>query len=322
MRGTLTASNAAAGLWSDGRLPVTSIASTFAVDGERIQLDGLDATLGEAGRVTGAAALDRSAATWQLAVRDLDLHRIVADLNPTRLGGAFAGRMRIDTGAADGEISGDLRQSDVALAFRAAVGQGVVDVKTFRAQARGGTLQGTARLALADTLDFKVDATATALNPASFGNYPVASLSGKASAQGALKPAWSAALSFELGRNSSLRGRPLAGAGKLALAPGSMRDARVELDVGANHLNLTGNLAAAATCGSSRWTRAIRRRSMRGSADACAPTAGSAVHGTDRRSRSPPPARAFASAPHSPRQRSLPKARSAPVLAIVRYVFH
>ena len=241
VRGTLTASNAAAGLWSDGRLPVTSIASTFAADGERIQLDGLDATLGEAGRVTGAAAFDRSAATWQLAVRELDLHRIVADLKPTRLGGAFAGRMRIDAGEADGQISGDLRQSDVTLAFRAAVGHGVVDVKTFRAQARGGTLQGTASLALAGTRDFKVDATATALNPASFGNYPVASLSGRASAQGALRPTWSAALSFELGRNSSLRGRPLAGAGKLALSPGSVRDARIKLSVGANQLNLTGN---------------------------------------------------------------------------------
>jgi translocation and assembly module TamB len=240
VRGALTARNAIAGPWSAGRLPVVSLTSGFAADGERVQLDGLDAALGDAGRVTGAAGIDRGAATWQLAVRDLDLHRIVADLKPTRLAGAFAGRMRVDTDDADGEISGDLKQSDMALAFRAAVTRGVVDVSTFRAQVRGGTLQGTASFAMSGTRPFQVNATATALNPASFGNYPVASLSGKASAQGALKPAWSAAISFELGRDSTLRGRPLAGTGKLALSPGNVRDAHIELSAGANQLNLTG----------------------------------------------------------------------------------
>ncbi|HEV7413371.1 MAG TPA: translocation/assembly module TamB domain-containing protein, partial [Casimicrobiaceae bacterium] len=241
VRGALTARNAIAGPWSAGRLPLVSLASGFAADGGRIHLEGLDAALGDAGRVTGAAGIDRGTATWQLAVRDLDLHRIVADLKPTRLAGAFAGRMRVDTDDADGEISGDLKQSGMALAFRAAVARGVVDVSTFRAQARGGTLQGTASFAISGIRAFKVDGTATALNPASFGDYPVASLSGKASAQGALKPAWSAALSFELGRNSSLRGRPLAGSGKLALSPGSIRDAHVALSAGANQLSLNGD---------------------------------------------------------------------------------
>ena len=241
VRGALTARNALAGPWSAGRLPLVSLKSEFAADGERMKLDGLDAGLGDAGRVSGAAGLDRGAASWQLAVRDLDLHRIVADLKPTRLAGTFAGRMRLDNADADGEISGDLRQADMALAFRAAVAHGIVDVGTFRAQARGGTLQGTATFALAGTQAFKVNAVAAALNPASFGHYPVASLSGKASAQGALKPVWSAAVSFELARNSSLRGRPLVGAGKLALAPGSVRDAHVELSAGANQLSLNGN---------------------------------------------------------------------------------
>lgn len=240
VRGELTARNAAAGPWSAGQLPVESVTSVFAADGERIALDRLDAALGQAGHVTGVAGIGRDTATWQLAVRELDLHRIATDLKPTRLGGAFAGRMRVDTAEIDGEMSGDLKQSDVALAFRASVARGVVDVKTFRAQARGGALQGTARLSLGGNRNFSVNATATALNPASFGSYPVASLSGTASAQGALKPRWSAAVSFDLARNSSLRGRPLTGSGRLALSPGSVRDVRVELSAGANQLSLNG----------------------------------------------------------------------------------
>jgi translocation and assembly module TamB len=243
--GTLTARNAEAGPWSAGRLPIARLESKFIADDERVRLDGLDATVGGAGRVTGNAGADRGVASWQLAVRDLDLHRILADLRSTRLAGAFAGRMRVDTQEADGELSGDLRQSDVALAFRAAVRRGVVDVGAFRAQARGGSLQGSASLAISGSREFSVKATATALNPAAFGDYPVASLSGTASARGTLKPAWSALLSFELGRNSSLRGRALTGAGKLALSPGSVRDAHVELDAGANRLSLNGNFGRA-----------------------------------------------------------------------------
>ncbi|MEP6997008.1 MAG: translocation/assembly module TamB domain-containing protein [Betaproteobacteria bacterium] len=245
VRGALTAKNAIPGPWSDGRLPVATLASAFVADDDRFQLDGLDAALGEAGRVTGDAGVDHGAATFQLAVRDLDLHRIAVDLKPTRLAGTLAGRMRVDTDQADGEMNGDLRQSDMALTFRAAISRGVVDVKTFRARARGGMLQGTASLTLAGTQDFNVAATATALNPAAFGDYPVASLSGSANARGALKPVWSAAVSFDLGRNSSLPGRPLTGAGRLALSPGSVRDARVELGAGANHLSLTGNFGRA-----------------------------------------------------------------------------
>src|SRR6185312_9501857 len=133
VRGALTARNAIAGPWSAGRLPLVSLASGFAAYGELIELDGLDGAFGDAGRVTGAAAVDRGAATWRLSVRDLDLRRIVTDLRATRLAGAFAGRMRVDTADAEGEVSGDLRQADMALAFHAAVGRGVVDVRTFRA---------------------------------------------------------------------------------------------------------------------------------------------------------------------------------------------
>ncbi|HEY7943367.1 MAG TPA: translocation/assembly module TamB domain-containing protein [Casimicrobiaceae bacterium] len=245
VHGTLTARNAAAGPWSAGRLPIVTIASAFATDGGNARLDGLDAALGDAGHVTGDASIDHGAATWKLAVHDLDLHRIVTDLKATRLAGAFAGRMRIDASEPDGELSGDLRQSDISLAFRAAIQRGIVDVKTFRAQARGGTLQGTASMALAGAREFDVKATATALDPAAFGAYPAASLSGTARARGTLEPAWSAALSFQLARISSFRGHPFSGNGKLALAPGSVRDAQVELAAGANRATLTGGFGRA-----------------------------------------------------------------------------
>jgi hypothetical protein len=267
--------------------------------------------------VTGSAGIDGGAASGQLAVRDLDLRRFVADLRQTRLAGTFAGRMRVDTADADGEISGDLRQSDMALAFRAAVARGVIDVRTFRAQARSRTLQGTASFAIAVTKPSS-GRTVVGLNPASFGNYPVASLSGKASAQGALKPAWSVALSFELGHDSSLRGRPLAGTGKLALAPGSVRDAHVAFRAGAEKGKCDGDVCAPATCSVCAARITIPPRSMNGSVGTCAPRERSPAHGTGRHSPSPPLATAFASALNSPRRRSPPKERSAPA-PIVRF---
>lgn len=242
-RGTLAARNAAAGLWSAGRLPLATITSAFAIagDGGAIRLDALTAALGEAGHIAGKAGIDRGIATWKLAVRDLDLHGIAADLRPTRLAGDFAGRMRTDAVGPEGDLSGDLKQADVALAFRAAIADGVVDVASFRAQARGGSLQGKGRLTLAGAREFSADVTAAWLNPAAFGAYPVASLSGTASVRGTLDPSWSAALTFALAKNSSFRRRPLTGAGTLAASPGSVRDAKVELAAGTNRVVLTGN---------------------------------------------------------------------------------
>ncbi|HEY2862573.1 MAG TPA: translocation/assembly module TamB domain-containing protein [Casimicrobiaceae bacterium] len=241
VHGTLTARNADAGPWNSNRLPLTSLTSAFGADRGRIRLEGLDAALGDTGRVTGDAGIDGGISSWKLAVRNLDLHRIASDLRTTRLAGTFAGTMRFDGGEGDGEVSGDLRQSDMALAFRAALAGSLVDVKTFQLRARGGALRGTASLALAGNREFRANATATALNPAAFGAYPVASLSGNATARGTLKPTWSAALSFEVDRNSSLRGRSFTGAGKLALSPGIVRDARLELAAGTNHLSVMGN---------------------------------------------------------------------------------
>lgn len=245
VRGSLSARNADAGPWTSNRLPLTSLTSAFAADSGRIGLEGLDAALGGAGRVTGDAGIGGGISSWKLVVRDLDLHRIATELRTTRLAGTFAGRMRFDGGEGDGEVSGDLRQSDMALAFRAALARSVVDVKTFELRARGGALRGTASLALAGNREFRANATATALNPAAFGAYPVASLSGNATARGALKPTWSAALSFDLDHNSSLRGRSFTGTGKVDVSPGSVRDARVELAAGTNHLSVTGNFGRA-----------------------------------------------------------------------------
>ncbi|MGH8712433.1 MAG: hypothetical protein ACREYB_00350, partial [Casimicrobiaceae bacterium] len=241
VHGTLTARNAAAGPWSAGRLPVVTIASGFTADGDGARLVGIDATLGEAGRVRGDAAIARGEATWKLKVRDLDLRGIATDLRPTRLAGALAGRMRVDVSEPEGELSGDLAQSDVALAFRAAIRRGIVDVQGFRARARGGTLQGTASMGLSGAREFSVAAKATALNPAAFGAYPAASLSGTARARGKLEPAWSASLSFALVSSSRFRGHPFSGKGKLALAPGTVRDADVELAAGANRATLSGS---------------------------------------------------------------------------------
>ncbi|MGH8850347.1 MAG: hypothetical protein ACREYD_05085, partial [Casimicrobiaceae bacterium] len=241
VHGTLTARNATAGPWSAGRLPVVTIASGFAADGDSTRLVGLDAALGKAGRVRGDAGIARGEATWKLQVRDLDLRGIATDLRPTRLAGALAGRMRVDASEPEGELSGDLAQSDVALAFRAAIRRGIVDVQAFRAQARGGALQGTASMGLSGAREFSVDAKATALNPAAFGAYPAASLSGTARARGKLEPAWSASLSFALARSSRFRGHPFSGRGKLALAPRTVRDADVELAAGANRATLSGS---------------------------------------------------------------------------------
>src|SRR5439155_170733 len=118
-------------------------------------------------------------------------------------------------------------------------------IKAFRAQAKGGALAGNARLELRAGHRFSVAAAATRLDPAAFGSYPSASITGSVAAQGALKPEWSAALTLKLAPESRWRNLPLAGGGSIELAREHVGRAALDLSLGGNRLQLAGDYGRA-----------------------------------------------------------------------------
>jgi translocation and assembly module TamB len=241
VRGKLAARNAEPGPIDNKRLPILALSSSFEFAEGTATLEAFEASLGGNGRVAGNGRVGRDEARWDLSVRELDLKSLASNLNATRLAGAIKGQLRLDSESPDGVFAGELKQATVALAFDAAVRRGVVDVRRFRAQAHGGSLEGTATLATGGTQAFSASAKASALDPAAFGNFPQASISATIEARGELKPTWSAALKFKVADGSRLRGLPLTGAGALTVESERVHDADVDIAAGGNRLKLAGN---------------------------------------------------------------------------------
>ena len=241
VRGKLAARNAEAGTVDSKRLPILALSSSFELTAGTATLEALEASLGTTGRVAGNVRVGGDEARWNLSVRELDLKSIISSLNATRLAGVLKGQLRLDAESPEGVVAGELKQAAVALAFDASVHRGIVDVRKFRAQAHGGSLEGTATLATKGTEAFSASARATALDPAAFGNFPQASISGTIDARGELKPTWMAALKLKIADGSRLRGLPLNGAGVLTVERERVHDADVDIAAGGNRLKFAGS---------------------------------------------------------------------------------
>jgi translocation and assembly module TamB len=241
VQGKFAARNAEPGPVDSNRLPILALTSSFEFAAGTASLEALEATLGSAGRVAGSARVGAGEARWNLTVRELDLKSIASSLNATKLAGVIKGQVRLGTDPAEGTVSGELKQAAVALAFDAAVRRGIIDVRRFRAEAHGGSLEGSATLATSGTQAFSASARASTLDPAAFGNFPQASISGTIDAHGELKPTWVAALKLKIADGSRLRRLPLTGAGVLTLESERIHDADVDIAAGGNRLKLAGS---------------------------------------------------------------------------------
>ncbi|MDQ2963920.1 MAG: hypothetical protein M3R31_12315, partial [Pseudomonadota bacterium] len=241
----LEAINAEAGAWSNGRLPLARAATRLAYEADALSFDALEIALVGKGRIRGDASLATDELRGRIRVDDLDLSGIHARLYPTRLAGALDFRLAHTADVPQGAFKGELRERGIALAFDAEIARGELQLKAFRAQAKGGTLAGTGRLELAATHRFSIDAAATRLDPAAFGSYPSASITGTVAAQGALEPGWSAALTLKLAPESRWRNLPLAGGGSIELAREHIGRAALALSVGRNRLQLAGDYGRA-----------------------------------------------------------------------------
>jgi translocation and assembly module TamB len=222
------------------RVPIAQVAARFALGKESLQLDSIDATLaGGAGlRGDGRIVLgtQNRAAHFTLTVTDVDLSRLQTKLAATRL----SGRITADANAERQTIDGDVRDRDMTLAFAAAVANERIDVTRFRASTAAGSLEGSARMGLREPNAFTVQAKMQHLDPSRFAAVPGASLDGTVDASGVLRPRWRAGARVALAPTSRLAGVALSGNVKGTVAPGSVRDAAIDVALGSARLHAAG----------------------------------------------------------------------------------
>lgn len=236
-RGTLSLANGAAGPLDRNVLPLHQATSNFSFDGRTLQLDNLHLSLGAAGTAQGRAALRADLLETQLTLSAIDLRHLHAKLRTTRLNGALT----LKQDAKDRRIGLTLSERGIQARIDARQRGDVLTIDTMRAQLGGSTVQASGRLDLSGARAFEVDARTSRLNPADFGDFPVARLSGRVQASGHLSPSPRAALRYELSEGR-WRGQPVAGSGHLNVAAERVEAVDATLQVGRNRLVARGAL--------------------------------------------------------------------------------
>ena len=224
------------------RVPLARFAARFALDKEALQLDAIDATLADGGGVRGDARVTlggNRAARLALTVTKVDLARLSTKLVATSL----SGRITAEATQARQAIEGDVRDRDMTLAFAAVVANERVDVTRFRASTAAGSLDGSARMTLREPNEFTVQAAMRRLDPSRFAAVPRASLDGTVNASGVLRPRWRASANIAIAPTSRLAGLTLSGHAKGNVAPGSLRDAAIDVALGSARVNVAGSAA-------------------------------------------------------------------------------
>lgn len=220
-------------------LPLARLTGAFAGqlrDGQaEVDLSDLLLDLGWGGQLRGDG---------RYAGQRLDLNLSTANLDPRALHGRLrslrlAGRLELSAGEADQHLRARLTHGGYALDLDARHADARLSIASARLAAAGGSLSASGHLELTGVQAFELSGRLQRFDPARFGDFPAADLNADLRARGRLAPKASGELRFSLAP-SRFRGQPLAGDGRLLLAPDRLADSRVRLQLAENRLDFQG----------------------------------------------------------------------------------
>jgi translocation and assembly module TamB len=229
------------------RLPLRAMRGQLGGNLSALQISDVLLDLGGAGRFTGSGGVQRGAdekgigtAQFTLHTDRIDLKQIHSSMKPT----AIAGDLKIANQQDTQTLNVNLSDAGLRLVAEAALQNNELTVRQARLSAGKGSVGVTGNANLLDKKPFKVNAIASHLDPAAFGDFPKADINAEINAAGALAPQWQVALDFAL-RPSRLFDQALSGHGKLAAdgaAPGGahVHDVNATLALGQNAVDLRG----------------------------------------------------------------------------------
>ena len=236
LRGRFTAHNARSGALDRGLLPVSRVEGRFATsDYSELRLEALRIALAGGGRLEGEAHATAQRVNALLQASGVDLRAMRSDLRPTALRGPLEVSLRRDSQTVDGSLS----QEGMSLDARVVRHGDRIEVRRLRAAAAGGEVRGWGHLDTRDKLPFRAELELSRFDPASFGDYPRGSLSGKASVAGQwggerdIRVQWSIA-------QSTLNGLPLESRGGARIAGRRVSEARIESRLGGSRASVHG----------------------------------------------------------------------------------
>ncbi|QAU35457.1 translocation/assembly module TamB domain-containing protein [Janthinobacterium sp. 17J80-10] len=246
--GTLALSNADAGTYDAGLLPLAALSTRFRQNTEGFRFDAISASLGNAaapgGTIQGSGTLAKGALDLMLTTSALDLRRLDRRLLATRLEGSagvrhVAGRQELTL-----ELSEPRQSHRLALSAHATLANDALALERAELRLGDGKLRAAGHLQLAKSREFSASGTANRVRLQDLGQFagvPELFLTGEFSLTGALAPQLTADLAFRI-TDSRLAGQPLQGEGRARLRAESLEIPRFALTAGANRLDVAGQL--------------------------------------------------------------------------------
>jgi translocation and assembly module TamB len=235
LQGKLALRNAQPGTLDQGRLPMTALQSQLTITPAGLQFTQGSAELASAGHADIEARVSRDGVEATVSTARLDLRGLHGTLRRTHL----AGKVTASVDAQQRRYRGTLSQDDLRLTFDAQQEGDLLHVQSARLAAGSATLAASGQIDLAGANAFAMRGALTRFDPAAFGDFPAARISGTFDAAGDIKPQWHAAVKYQLGR-STFRNQPLSGTGRLTIAPGAVSDVDARLGLGSNRVQLQG----------------------------------------------------------------------------------
>ncbi len=236
LRGDLRLRNALPGSIDAGRLPLLGARSGLVLQGGTLRAPELHVALAGGASLDGSLAWPlHGSATVDLRARALDLHALFTRLVATRL----QGRLQATLDAKAQSLRASLSQPGWKAQLRARRAGSSIELDHAVLLAQGAELHLRGRLDQAADRAFSVRARLHDFDPRRFGDWPRAQLNLRLRAAGDLATP-RARVELEL-RPSQWRGQVLEGSASGLLGPGTLRQLRARLRLGANHLRAQGS---------------------------------------------------------------------------------
>ena len=222
------------------RLPLRSLRGRLDGNLDALRVSDVVADLGAAGKFTGSGGVERAPkgigmASFALHTDRLDLRQLYSTMKAT----SIAGDIRIASDHQVQTLEAQLADQGMRLDARATLASNVIEIQQARIAAGSSSVRLTGMLGLDRDKAFRLNASASKFNPASFGDYPVADINAGINASGALVPDWRVAADFAL-QPSRLFNQPLSGQGKLNADARHVSNLAATLALGKNSADIRG----------------------------------------------------------------------------------
>ena len=235
LAGVLSARNAAPGPLDHQRVPVSTLEAGYATDFQSIALSDLKAALSPAGALAGKGELARGRAEFDVRVSELDLQALRSTLRKT----ALNGNLRLSAGEKQ-TLQGTLAQAGMSITADVVRAGNVIDIRSLRADAEGGTATGTGRVRLSEPTSFEAKLKLAHFDPARYGEYPSGDISGSVEASGTLGKELQVDARWTI-EESEIQGEALASRGAARFSRGRASRVVAEASIGGARLKARGD---------------------------------------------------------------------------------